>query len=99
MTSVVNYSPLSKIMLSGSPYSFQTLSLNSYARPSILVLSIVGMKCAIFVNLSTTTKIESYSCTKGNFVIKSMLMLVHTFFEIEFGISFPTGGCVQFLLY
>ena len=65
----------------------------------MLVLSVVGMKCAIFVNLSTTTKIESYPCAKGNFIIKSALIWVHTFSGIKFGINFPTGGCVQFLFH
>ena len=55
-----NCGPLSEMMLSGSPCNFQTLSLNSQASPSALVLSIVDMKCAIFVNLSTTTRIELY---------------------------------------
>ena len=55
-----NCGPLSKIMLSGSPCNFQILSLNSHVSPSALVLSVVGTKYAIFVNLSTTTKIASY---------------------------------------
>jgi len=57
MISAVNYGPLSEIMLSGSPCNFQILFLNNCANPSTLVFSVVGMKCAIFVNLSTTTKI------------------------------------------
>jgi len=59
MTPAANYSSLSEVMLSGSPCSFQILFLNNCARPSVLVLSVVGIKCAIFVNLSTTTKIKS----------------------------------------
>jgi len=76
MTPAVNCGSLSEIMLSGSLCSFQTLSLNSRANPSALVLSVVGIKCPIFVNLSTTTKMASYSCAKGNFVMKSALMCV-----------------------
>jgi len=60
MIPTVNCGPLSEIMLSGSACNFQMLSLNSCASPSALVLSVVGTKYAIFVNLSTTTKIESY---------------------------------------
>ena len=93
-----NCGPLSETILSSSPCSFQTLSLNKCASPSALVFSVVGIKCTIFVNLSTTTKIESYSCAKGNFVIKSTLIWVHAFSGIEFSISFPASGCVQFLL-
>ena len=48
------------IILSGNLCNFQILSLNSHASPSALVHSVVGTKCAIFVNLSTTAKIESY---------------------------------------
>jgi len=54
-----NYGPLSEIILSGSPCNFQMLSINNYTNPSVLVLSVVDIKYAIFVNLSTTTKMES----------------------------------------
>ena len=54
-----NWGPLSDMMLSGRPYNFYMLSLNSLARPSADVFSVVGIKCAIFVNQSTTTRIES----------------------------------------
>ena len=60
MIPATNCGPLSEIILSGSLCSFQMLSLNNHANPSVLVLSIVGIKYAIFVNLSITTKIESY---------------------------------------
>ena len=59
MMPTVNCGPLSKIMLSGSLCSFQTLSLNRCVNPSALVLSVVGIKCPIFVNLSTTTRMGS----------------------------------------
>ena len=92
-----NCSPLSEIMLSGRPCSFQTLSLNNRANPSVLVLSVVGIKCPIFVSLSTTTKMALYPCTKGNFVMKSALICDQAFSGIKFGINFPVGGCIQFL--
>ena len=97
ITPAANCGPLSEIMLSGSPCNFQTLSLNSHVNPSALVLSVVGIKCPIFVNLSTTTKMASYPCTKGNFVMKSVLMCDQAFSGIKFGINFSAGGCVQFL--
>ena len=81
-------------MLSGNPCNFQILSLNNHASPSALVFSVVGIKCTIFMNLSTITKIAPYSCAKGNFVMKSALMWLHAFSGIEFGINFSTGGCV-----
>ena len=60
MISTANCGSLSEIMLSDSLCSFQILFLNSHTSPSMLVLSVVDTKCAIFVNLSTTTKIELY---------------------------------------
>ena len=94
MIPTTNYGLLLEIILSGSLCSIQMLSLNNCASPSALVLSVVGTKCAIFVNLSTITKIESYSCTKGNFVMKSALIWVYAFSGIKFGINFPAGSCV-----
>jgi len=41
--------------------NFHILSLNNLANLSADVFSVVGIKCTIFVNLLTTTKIESYS--------------------------------------
>jgi len=58
----MNWGPLSKIILSGNPCNFYTLSLNNLASPSADIFFIVGIKCTIFVNLSTTTKIELYPC-------------------------------------
>ena len=98
MILATNYGPLSEIILSDKLCNFQILSLNSRASPSTLVLFMVGTKCTIFVNLSTTTRIESYPCIKGNFVMKFALMWVHIFSGIKFGINFSTSGCVQFLL-
>ena len=74
MIPTTNCGPLSKIILSGNPCNFQILSLNSHASPSALILSVVGTKYAIFVNLSTTTRIELYPWAKDNFMMKSALM-------------------------
>ena len=46
------------------------LSLNSLASPFADIFSVVGKKWTIFVNLSTTTKIELYPYTNGSFVMK-----------------------------
>jgi len=93
-----NCGPLSDIMLSGSPCNRHTLSLNNFASPSAVVFSIVGTKCAIFVNQSTTTKILSYPWASGNLVIKSADICVYAFSGIKFGINFPAGCSVWFLL-
>ena len=94
-----NCGPLSEIILSGSPCNFQMLSLNNCANPFVLIFSVVGIKYAIFVNLFTTTKMELQPCAKGNFVMKSILIWVHTLLGIEFGINFPASGCIQFLFH
>jgi len=67
---------------------------NNLASPSTNVFSIVGMKCAIFVNLSTTTRIKSYPCANGNLVMKSADMCVQGLSGIELGISLPAGCSV-----
>jgi len=59
------------MILLGNPYNFYTLSLNNLASPSTDVFSIVEIKCTIFVNLLTTTKIELYSYASSNLVMKS----------------------------
>jgi len=40
-----------------------------------------------------------YPCTEGNLVIKSDDICVHSFSGMEFGINFPAGCSVQFLLH
>jgi len=85
------------MILSGNPYNFYTLSLNNLANSSTDVFSIVEIKCTILVNLSTTTRIESYSCASGNLVMKSTEMYAQGFSRIEFGINFPASCSMQFL--
>ena len=87
------------MILSGSPCSFYTLSLNNFANPSADVFSVVGIKWTILVNRSTTTRMLLYPCAKGNLVIKSANICVYGFSGIEFGINFPAGYSVQFLLH
>ena len=57
----------------------------------------IGIKWTIFVNLSTTTKIESYLCVIGSLVIKSADIYVQGFSDIELGINLPAGCSVWFL--
>ena len=85
------------MMLLDNPCSFYTLSLNNLASPSANVFSVVGMKWTIFVNLSTTTKIESYPCAIGSLVIKSANICIQGFSGIELGINLPASYSVQFL--
>ena len=87
------------MVLSGNLYNFHILFLNNLASFSTNVFSVVGIKCTIFVNLSTTTKIELYSCTNSNLVMKSAEIYTQGFSRIEFDISFSASCSVQFLLY
>jgi len=67
------------------------LSLNNLASPSADVLFVVGIKWTIFVNLSTTTKIKSYSCANGSLVMKSANICIQGFLDIELGINLPAS--------
>jgi len=67
------------------------LSLNNLASPSADVLFVVGIKWTIFVNLSTTTKIKSYSCANGSLVMKSANICIQGFSGIELGINLPAS--------
>ena len=87
------------MVLSGNLYNFHILFLNNLASFSTNVFSVVGIKCTIFVNLSTTTKIELYPCTNSNLVMKSAEIYTQGFSRIEFDISFSASCSVQFLLY
>ena len=86
------------MILSGRLCNFYTLSLNNYASLSADVFSVVGIKCTIFVNLSTTTKIKSYPWAKGSLVIKSTNIYIQGFSEIELGINLLAGCSVIFIL-
>ena len=87
------------MVLLGSLYNFHILFLNNLASFSTNVFSVVEIKCTIFVNLSTTTKIELYPCTNSNLVMKSAEIYTQGFSRIEFDISFSASCSVQFLLY
>jgi len=70
------------------------LSQNNLVTPSAKVFSIIGMKYTIFVILSYTTNILSYSYASSSFVIKSADMCVQGFSSTAFGINFPAGASV-----
>jgi len=92
--SAINCGPLLEIMLFGNPCSFHTLFLNNLASPSADVFSVVGIKWTIFVNLSTTTKIELYPCAIGSLVIKSANICIQGFSGIELGINLSASYSV-----
>ena len=84
-------------MLLGNLCSFYILSLNNLASSSADIFSVVEMKWTIFVNLSTTTKIELYPCAIGSLVIKSADICVQDFSGIKLGINLPAGYSIWFL--
>ena len=87
------------MILSGNPCNFHMLSLNNHTNPTANVFSVVGIKCAILVRQSHTTKIVLYPCTSGNFTMKSALMCLQGFSSMELGINllFPATNS-SFLL-
>ena len=97
--STVNCGPLSEIILSGNPCNYHTLSLNNLASPSAVVFSVVSKKYTILVKWSTTTSILLYPCAKGNLLIKSAEIWPKALSGIKFGINFPAGCSVWFLLF
>ena len=59
------------MILLDNPCNFLMLSLNNLASPFTDIFSVVGIKCTIFVNFLTITKIELYCCASSSLVMKS----------------------------
>jgi len=57
-------------------------------------MTVVGTKYAIFVILLHTTKMLSYPCANGSFIMKSADICVQGFFGTVFSMSFPVGASV-----
>jgi hypothetical protein len=55
----------------------------------VVALSLVGMKCAILLNQSTTTMIASNPFDGGKFTMKSMDTLSHDLSRIGIGRNSP----------
>jgi len=53
------------------------------------------MKCANFVFLSTTTKIESNPLLEGSFTMKSVVILFQAACAVGMGCSKPYGACLE----
>ncbi len=83
----VNCVPRSKMMSSGSPWYLYTFSKKSRAVALPVIFLLQGMKCAIFVKRSTTTKTESKDLDFGRSTMKSMDIDVHGVFGIDSGWS------------
>jgi len=96
--STTNCGLLSDIILSGNLYSFYILFLNNLTNPSAKVSSVMATKCAIFDNLSHTTRIVSFSVTSSSLVIKSIIKYVHDFSRILFAINFSVSTSILFFI-
>jgi hypothetical protein len=90
---LMNLLSLSPTMVLGRPCNLKISLKNSSATCAALKSVAMEKKCANFVNLSTTTKIQSFPCVFGNPVMKSMDMLSHLFSGMGKGCSSP-ARCV-----
>ena len=86
--SAANCGPLSNTILFGNLSNFHTLSLNNLANSSTNVSSIIITKCIILDNLLQTTIIASFLTTNSNFVIKSTIKYVYSFFRTSLNFNF-----------
>ena len=91
MNSAMNCGPLSNSAVSGKPWSFQTWSLKSVARPLAEVVVDVRIICAYFVWWQHVTNSASYPCTSGRHVIKSVVISFQGCMVASLGLSFPAG--------
>ena len=89
INSTANYGLLSKITLSGNLYNFHILSLNSLAKSSTDILSVITIKYVILDNLSYTIRIISFPTTNSNFVMKYTIRYVHSFSDTSLNFNFP----------
>ena len=92
MNLALNVGPLSETVLLGSPCNFQTYVTNRLAILMAEAVECVGIKCTIFENLSTTTKIESLPfLVLGNPITKSIEMFIHGDEGTDKGVYNPCG--------
>ena len=99
INSAVNCGSLSNTTLSGHPYSFHILSLNSLTNLSTNVSSVIATKYIILNNLSQITRIVSFLTTSSNLVIKSTIKCVHSFSGTSLNFNFPAISSVLFFIF
>ena len=78
-------------MVFGRPCNLKTSLKNSLATYAALKSMAMEKKCANFVNLSTTMKMQSFPCVLGNPVMKSMDIISHLCSVMGKGCNSPTG--------
>ena len=78
----VNRLSLSDVILVGHPKSLMIFDTNTSANCGTLIVFLTGMYWASFVNLLTTTSIESYTCLwlllSSRLVMKSIVISYHS---------------------
>jgi hypothetical protein len=90
---LINLLSLSLTMVLGRPCNLKISLKNSSATCVALKSVAMAKKCANFVNLSTTTNMQSFPCVFGSPVMKSMDMLSHLCSGMGKGCNSP-AGCV-----
>jgi hypothetical protein len=94
---LMNLLSLSLIMVLGRPCNLNTSLKNNSATCAALKSMAMEKKCANFVNLSTTMKMQSFPCALGKPVMKSMDILSHLCSRMGRGCNSPTGCVCSFL--
>jgi hypothetical protein len=89
----MNLLSLSLIMVLGRPCSLNTSLKNNSATCAALKSVAMEKKCANFVNLSTTMKMQSVPCALGKLMMKSMDILSHLCSRMGRGCN-SLAGCV-----
>ena len=93
-----NLASMSDIISVGNPWSFHISQRNVLATSLAVAFSRSPIKCAIFVNRSTSTIIWVYPCDSGRCVMMSVERDVHATKEVCSGCSIPYCACLGDLL-
>ena len=72
-----NWGPRSEVMVSGSPWRWNTYWMNRLAKSLASTVDIQGTRYQCLVKQSTTTQIASQPLDHGRPTMKSMLMSCH----------------------
>ena len=94
----VNFTSLSEITIFGTPCNRNIYFKNTPVISAALCVDFTGMKCAYFLNLSTTTMMESCCfCVLGKPMIKTRDIISHFHSGTGKGFSKP-AGCLCYVL-
>ena len=88
----LNLTSLSETIVLGNPCNLKISFMKMFAMSSVLCIDFTGIKCASFINFSTTTMIES-CCLQviDNLVMKSMEITSHLHSGTGKGCNKPAG--------